>query len=841
VQVVDAGGALAAIGAAGELLIGGDGLARGYLRRPDWTAESFVPDPFGGEPGRRLYRTGDRVRWLADGRLEFLGRLDRQVKIRGFRVEPGEIERVLAGHPGVETCVVATRASSPSELRLAAYLVARDKQAPPATAVLRAFLRERLPEPLVPAAFVVLPALPLTANGKVDRAALPEPRWASGVERPRRRPRDLDEELLAGLFADLLPGDGPPAERVERIGIDDGFFDLGGHSLLASRLASRVRDTFGVELPLRSVFEAPTVAGLAELLRAARSEPGATPPPPLVARPRPQGTAPLSFAQERLWFLSRLEPESTAYHIGVSARLRGRLDRAALAAALAGIVVRHEALRTVFEELPVTAGGQPVQRVLPAAPVPARPAALPRVSLMPLPTPRLDAAAAAIASLWCERPFDLAAGPLLRPLLLELAAAESRLVLAIHHIVADGWSMSVLLRELAVLYPAAARLAAGAGSPPPAAEEAPVLPALPVQYPDFALWQREWLRGEVLEEQLGYWQRQLAGLTTLELPVDRPRGSGAAFGADAGVTPRPQPAPRRAGRRAADLPPALAAAIAALARREAVTPFMVLLAGLQALLARSTGQTDVAVGSPIAGRQRAEIEPLVGFFVNTLVMRTDLSGDPTGSELLGRVREMALGAFAHQDLPFELLVERLAPERDLAGTPLFRVMLVVQNSPWPTVALPDLELVPAAVPGRTAKVDLTLALVLEQGWRGDLEYRRELFDGATIERLLGHLKTLLAELAAAPGLRLSALPCLAEPERAQVVREWNDEEWDREREGWGGTVHQRVSAVAARQPQAVAVVAGSAELSACRPAWNCRLFAIPSQSIPARSSEVCTA
>ncbi|HEY6324424.1 MAG TPA: amino acid adenylation domain-containing protein, partial [Thermoanaerobaculia bacterium] len=587
---------------------------------------------------------------------------------------------------------------------------------------------------------------------------------------------------------DLLPGDGPPAERVERIGIDDGFFDLGGHSLLASRLVSRVRETFSVELPLRSVFEAPTVAGLAGLLRAARSEPGAAPPPPLVARPRPPGTAPLSFAQERLWFLSRLEPESTAYHIGVSARLRGRLDTSALAAALAGIVVRHEVLRTVFEELPVTAGGHPVQRVLPAAPVPARPAALPRVSLMPLPALRRDAAAAAVASLWCERPFDLAAGPLLRPLLLDLAPAESRLVLAIHHMVADGWSMSVLLRELAVLYPAAMRWAAGAGAPPPA--EAPVLPPLLVQYADVAIWQREWLRGDELARQLDYWERQLAGLASLDLPVDRQPAPAAL---DAG----------HAGRQSLALPVGLAESIAGLAAQQGVTLFMVLLGGLQTLLSRYAAQLDVAVGVPIANRNRAEIEPLVGFFVNTLVLRTRLAGQPTGRELLARVRETALGAYAHQDVPFELLVERLAPERQLSGTPLFRVMAVVQDAPWPALALPGLELLPEAVPGRTAKFDLTLSWIPESGWRGELEYNRALFDGASMQRLLGHLRVLLAALVQAPDRRLSELPWLSEPERAALLRDWNDTAVPAPGRG---RVHQRVAAVAASRPDAPAVV-----------------------------------
>ncbi|HXO43693.1 MAG TPA: amino acid adenylation domain-containing protein, partial [Thermoanaerobaculia bacterium] len=546
VQVLDPAGQPVPIGVPGELMIGGDGLARGYLRRPGWTAEKFVPDQFGGEPGQRLYRTGDRVRWLADGRLEFLGRLDRQVKIRGFRIEPGEIERVLGGHPAVETCVVVTHAISPAELRLVAYLVARDKSAPPAAAALRAFLREQLPEPLVPSAFVSLPALPLNASGKVDRAALPAPSWTGDAERPRRRPRGPEEELLAGLFADLLPGDGPPAERRERIGIDDSFFDLGGHSLLATRLASRVRETFAVELPLRDVFEAPTVAALAERLRAAQAA-GAAAPPPLASRPRPEGIAPLSFAQERLWFLSRLEPESTAYHIGVGARLRGRLQHSALAAALDEVVRRHEALRTVFEETPLAGGGgRPVQRIRPPSPPsppwspppspasslrslrpprsagpPPPPPTLPRVDLARLAGHRREVVAAAIASHWCERPFDLSEGPLLRPLLLELAAEESHLVLALHHIVADGWSMGVLLRELAALYPAALQAAAGGALGAPALlpyESRAALPPLPIQYADFAAWQRDWLRGEELARQLGYWELQLAGLAPLNLP-----------------------------------------------------------------------------------------------------------------------------------------------------------------------------------------------------------------------------------------------------------------------------------------------------------------------------------
>jgi amino acid adenylation domain-containing protein len=921
VQVVDGSGQLAPVGVAGELVIGGDGLARGYLRRPDWTAERFVPDPFGDEPGRRLYRTGDRARWLADGRLEFLGRLDRQVKVRGFRIEPGEIERVLAAHPEIESCAVVTLAASagappggadarpaaPADLRLVAYLVARDAQAPPDGAAVRSFLRERLPEPLVPSAFVWLPALPLTPNGKIDRAALPAPSWTGEAERPRRLPRNPEEELLASLFADLLPDAGQPPGEEEagagepgagRLGeagevragerrpgaepaaapapawvsIDDDFFALGGHSLLATRLVSRVRDTFGVELPVRAVFEAPTVAALAERLRGARATEGGTagvPPPPLVRRQpaagpaAPADIAPLSFAQERLWFLAQLEPESTAYHIGVAARLRGRLDVAALAAALGEVVRRHEALRTVFGRAGQTAGAaagegggpavaasRPVQRILP--PSPATLPALARLDLAVLPAGRREEEAAAVAGRWCERPFDLEKGPLLRPLLVELGTGESLLVLALHHIVADGWSMGVLLRELGALYlAAAAARAPGAAGPDRAgardgasAPDAGLAP-LAIQYADFACWQRQWLSGEELDRQLAYWQRQLAGLAQLDLPVDRPPapaaevGAGAEQGAGAGSGAAGQAPARRAARRPLDLSAELAAGIAALSRREGVTPFMALLAGVQALLGRYTGQADVAVGSPIANRNRAEIEPLIGLFVNTLVLRTGVGGDPSGRELLGRVREAALGAYAHQDLPFEKLVERLAPERDLLGTPLFRVLVAVQGGLWRPLALPGLELSPEAVPGRTAKFDLSLTWMPESGWRGELEYRRDLFDGATMARLWGQLEALLGGLAAAPERRLSELPWLGPGERAALLWEWNDAEWARQAEGWGGTVHQRVSAVAARQPLAVAVVAegaaaatyGEIERRSNRLAWRLRRLGVGEESL----------
>jgi len=777
--------------AIGELYIAGDGLARGYLGRPELTAERFLPDPLasGGRAGSRLYRSGDLARRRAGGVLEYLGRSDHQVKLRGYRIELGEIEAALGRHPAVRECVVAVRGDG-DHRRLVAWVAARGAAgagpperggdpggpvgpgaAEPLAWRLREHLRRQLPAYMVPALFVVLPELPHTPTGKVDRKALPAAAAPAEVE-AYTPPAGPEEELLASLWAGLL--------GVERVGRSDDFFGLGGHSLLATRLMSRLREAFGVELPVRSLFEAPLLSALAERVRRARAQGSAAAPP--LPRERPAGELPLSFGQERLWFLAQLEPESTAYHIGVAVRLRGPLDPAALAAALGELVRRHETLRTVF----AVADGRPVQRILP----PPAEVALPRLDLRRLAPTRSERLAAAIAGAWTELPFDLARGPLLRPLLVLLPGGDSRLLLAVHHIAADGWSLGVLVRELGALYPRLAG-AGGAAPPPAAAGVAAGLAALPLQYADFACWQRQWLRGEPLREQLGYWQRQLAALRPLALPADRPLAAGG---------------PRRASRRAADLPPELAAGVRQLARLLGATPFMVLLAGLQAVLARYAGQPDVAVGSPIANRNRAEIEPLVGFFVNTLVLRSDLSGEPTGRELLGRVREVALDAYAHQDVPFELLVERLAPERASQATPLFRVMLAVQNTPWPALALPGLEVATEAVPGRTAKFDLSLTWMPEPAFRGELEYCRDLFDGATVQRLLGHLATFLGALAQAPERRLSELPWLTAPERAALLREWNDTAVPAAPAISGGRVHQRVAASASARPEAPAVV-----------------------------------
>ena len=710
IHVLDARGNLVPVGVAGELCVGGVGLARGYLGRPDRTAESFVPNPLASLPGERLYRTGDLALHRRDGEIEFLGRLDHQVKIRGFRIELGEIETALAAVPGVREAVVVVR-----EDRLVAYVTGDA-----AAGELRSSLRERLPDYMVPAAFVNLRALPLNPNGKVDRKALPAPEELSTGE-SHVAPRTPVEEVLAGIWAELL--------GLERVGADDRFFDLGGHSLLATRVTSRLRGVFGIEVPLRDLFEAPRLADFAirieEMLRG-RPAPSPEPIAPILRT----GPLPLSFAQQRLWFIDQLEPGSPLYNVPAALRVEGPLDPQVLALCLGEVVRRHEALRTTF----TASKGFPEQVIQPAAPF-----GLSVVDLVGLP----ETQALALVEEEAGRPFDLARGPLLRCLLLRLAEDDHIVALTMHHIVSDGWSAGVLVREVAALYPAFAE-----GKPSP-------LPELPVQYADFAVWQRSWLQGEVLESELSFWRRQLSGLPPLlELPTDRPRPAVQSF---------------RGASQRVELP--------ALGRHEGATLFMVLLAGFQALLARYSGQDDLAVGSPIAGRNRVEIEGLIGFFVNTLVLRGDLTGTPTFRELLARVRETALAAYLHQDMPFEKLVEELEPERSLAHAPLFQVMLVLQNAPFESLEIEDLRLRPMIAEGTTAKFDLTLAFEEKDGGlSGTLEYATDLFDASTIGRLFGHLERFLTAALEAPERSVSELPLLSPAERHQAIVEWSDTE-----------------------------------------------------------------
>jgi amino acid adenylation domain-containing protein len=755
-------------GVPGELCLGGRAVGRGYWGRPDLTAEVFVPDPFRAEAEARLYRTGDLCRRLPSGVLEYLGRLDHQVKVRGVRVELGEIEGVLRSRPTVREAVAMVREDAPGDARLVAYvtlLPAGDERSAPAE--LRAAARAQLPEPMVPSAIVVLDALPRLPSGKVDRRALPVPGAAIAIERVA--PSGPIEEALAAIFAEVL------ALPVEQVGASDGFFELGGHSLSATQAVTRIRAALGVDLPLRAVFDAPTPAALAarvEALLTASVRPGA---PDLVPVAR-GGALPLSFGQERLWFLAQLDPTSPAYVIPLALRLAGDLDDGALERALTEIVRRHEVLRTTFR----VDGGKPAQVIHAPGPVP-----LERASLADLPADARERALRAEAEAEARRPFDLGTGPVLRVKLLEVAAGDHVLLLTLHHIVSDAWTSTVLLRELAALYAAFRK-----GDPSP-------LPELPLQYADYAVWQRGWLSGGVLEEQIDYWKEQLAGAPpALELPTDRPRPPVQSF---------------RGAQQSFALSPELTAAIKDLARREGATLYMVLLAAFDVLLHRHTGQDDVVVGTPIAGRTRREVEGLVGFFLNTLVMRTRLAPDLTFKQLVARVKEVSLGAYAHQDMPFERLVQEIQPAPDPGRSPLFQVIFNLQNAPREGVRLPGLALRGAVAENATVKVDLTLLMAdLPRGLAGRVEYASDLFDGATIARFVRQLETLLAAVTREPQRLLRDLPVLPDDERQRLLVAWNDTDAPfstRER------FHELFEAQVDATPGAPALVAGPARLT----------------------------
>ncbi|HEX7317735.1 MAG TPA: amino acid adenylation domain-containing protein [Pyrinomonadaceae bacterium] len=745
----------------------GAGLARGYLNRPSLTAEKFIPDPFTAEAGGRMYRTGDVARFLADGRIEYLGRADHQVKVRGFRIELGEIEAALHAHAWVRDAMVTAREEvGGGGKRLVAYVVSKDGAAL-TPAELRQSLKGRLPEYMVPSQFVVLDEMPLTPNGKVDRKRLPEPEpVGAGLSGAYVAPRGAVEEAVAGVWAEVL--------GVERVGAEDNFFELGGHSLLATQVISRVRAAFGVELPLRSLFEAPTVRGLA-----ARVEAGAgrhlSSLPPLSAGER-DGELPLSFTQQRLWFLDQLEPGSAFYNIAAAARLVGELDASALAESLREVARRHEALRTRF----VTSGGSPVQVIDPSPNLP-----LPVLDLSRLPEGQREAEFEGLAREEARRPFDLARGPLLRTSLVRLGEREHVLLVTMHHIVSDGWSVGVLMREVAALYDAFSR-----------GEESP-LAELPIQYADFARWQRECVRGELLETQLSYWKRQLEGApAVLELPADHSRPAVQTY---------------EGARQSLQLPEALSAAIKNLGRKEGHTLFVTLLTSFVALLHRYTGQQDIVVGSPVSGRNRLETEELVGFFVNTLALRANLGGGPTFAELAGRVRDAVLEAHAHQDVPFEKVVEALQVERDLSRSPLFQVMFVLKNASADEQKVSGLALAPLEIDNGTAKFDLTLYVEeTARGLLGTFEYNTSLFEPRTIARMLAHFHTLLESVVADEHHRVSELPLLDGAERRQILTDWNQTEQPYDRHA---CLHQLFERQAVLTPDATALVGGTHRLS----------------------------
>ena len=744
-------------GAVGELYIGRAGLARGYLRRAGLSATRFVPNPFPGGAGERLYRTGDLARFQADGNIEYIGRIDHQVKVRGFRIELGEIEAALAGLAGVRDAVVLAH-DGVGGTQLAGYVVADSAEdAERLRESLRESLKRHLPDYMVPAHLMLLERMPLTVNGKLDRQALPQPD-ASLSQQAYRAPGSELEQRIAAIWSEIL--------GVERVGLDDNFFELGGHSLLATRVISRVRQEQQLDASLKALFERPVLEAFAQGLERTTD---AVSTIPLADRQQPLA---LSFAQERQWFLWQLEPESAAYHIPSALRLRGRLDVDALQRSFDSLVARHETLRTRFR----LEGGRSYQQVQPAVSVSIEREQFGEEGLIE----RIQAIVV--------QPFDLERGPLLRVNLLQLAEDDHVLVLVQHHIVSDGWSMQVMVEELVQLY---AGYSQGLDV---------VLPALPIQYADYALWQRSWMEAGEKERQLAYWTGLLGGeQPVLELPFDRPR---------------PARQSHRGAQLGFELSRELVEAVRALAQREGASSFMLLLASFQALLYRYSGQADIRVGVPIANRNRVETERLIGFFVNTQVLKADLDGRMGFDELLAQARQRALEAQAHQDLPFEQLVEALQPERNASHNPLFQVLFNHQSeirSVTPEVQLEDLRLEGLAWDGQTAQFDLTLDIQEdENGIWASFDYATDLFDASTVERLAGHWRNLLRGIVANPRQRLGELPLLDAPERRQTLSEWNPAQRECAVQG---TLQQRFEEQARQRPQAVALILDEQRLS----------------------------
>jgi amino acid adenylation domain-containing protein len=769
------------IGIPGELYIGGAGVARGYLHRPELTAERFVPNPFSAEPGARLYKTGDRARYLPSGAVEFLGRLDFQVKIRGYRIEPGEIEAALRQHPTVREALVLALDHESGEKRLVAYITLRGSEIPPGAA-LRAFLGERVPAHMIPSAFVLLEALPLTPNGKIDRKALPPPEQDSlPPGEDFIAPRTPTEEQLAAIWADLL--------GVPQVSVTENFFALGGHSLLAVRVLSRMQAHFQIELPLSALFEAPTIAELA--LRIAQvqtgqehdgalSPRGAAPAQqrskPITRRSAAGQPAPLSFAQQSLWLVDKLTPGQAGYHLPCALRLTGPLNHAALEQSIQEIARRHESLRTTFRIIE----GQPRQMIAPVLRVPFDVADMQHLAegeREERARQRIDAEMA--------RPFDLEQGPLVRVTLLRLAENDALLVVIMHHTITDGWSKDILVSELTTLY-----AAFSTGQPSP-------LPELPIQYADYALWQRERLQGEQMERLLTYWKKQLSGAPeVLELPSDHPRPAVYSF---------------RGGYLPFQMPAALVEQLKTLSQQERSTLFMTLLAAFQTLLARYTGRDDIVVGSPIANRARAETEGLIGYLVNMLVLRATFTDHISFRDLLRQVRATALEAYAHQDMPIEKLVEVLQPQRSLSYNPLFQALFAVEKAPPSHLEAGKLTWQAVDVGSTVAKVDLALNLQEdEQGWSGAFEYSTDLFEKATIERLLGHWLTLLEGIASNPDQPVATLPLLTQAEQQQILVDWNqtDAPYPADR-----CFHHLFEEQAARIPDALAAAYGKEQVS----------------------------
>ncbi|OEJ61347.1 hypothetical protein BGM19_28355 [Streptomyces agglomeratus] len=765
-RVLDSGLRLVPVGVVGELYVSGVQLARGYLGCPGLTAGRFVADPFGGA-GSRMYRTGDLVRWTRDGELVFVGRADDQVKIRGFRVEPGEVEAVLGSHPEVSRAVVVAREGVGGK-QLVAYAAGIGGGLPDRER-LREFLASQLPEFMVPAAVMVLDALPLTVNGKLDRRALPEPEFSGDTY---RAPRNLHEEILAGLFAEVLD--------LDQVGIDDGFFTLGGHSLLATRLTSRIRSVLGIEVPIRAVFENPTVAGLTPWL--AHNRPVQI---PVVAGPRPK-QLPLSFAQRRLWFLHRFEGPSATYNVPMRLRLQTQPDTDALVSAIGDVVRRHESLRTVFTEI----DGTPIQRVLPAETVD-----IPVEVQHATTATDLETLVAQVA----RYEFDLQTQIPIRARIINTDDHQCTLILVVHHIAADGWSLVPLMRDLSDAY--AARCDGNEPNWQP----------LTVQYADYTLWQREILGTEndpdsVLSHQFDYWRNELANLPEqTPLPFDRPRPPTATYHGDI------QPL---------HIEPDTRNAIEHLAHQHGVTPAMITQAALAILLNKLGAGNDIPIGSPIAGRTDDALNNLIGFFVNTWVLRVNLQNTDTFTDILNQVREKALAAYANQDAPFEQLVELLNPTRTTAHHPLFQTSLAFQNNSLPHLTLGNINTTFEPTSTGTSRFDLLFNIVEppddengNTGYKGIVEYATDLFDRETIEQLITRYLNLLKTAVTHPDTPLQTIDVLLPHERHQLLETWNDTAMTAASTAASTTVYQVIEEQIRRSPDATAVVFGEAELT----------------------------
>ena len=757
VLILDESGNELGVGQVGEIAVRSRYLSPGYWQKPDLTAAVYRADPNCGT--NRIFRTGEWGRLSTDGCLEHLGRKDAQVKIRGYRVEIYETELALLRHPAVDQVLVISRESIRGDKYLAAYIVLNESSEP-TVSELRIFLRERIPEYMIPSAFVFLGVLPLTPNGKVDRSALPEPSMARpSLDVSFVAPKGPIEETLGKMWIEIL--------GIERIGARDNFFDVGGNSLSAMQVVARMEKTFNARIPLKTFFESPTISRSSRNLSANFGPSENLDVLHIVPAAR-DSSLPLSFAQQRLWFLDQWEPGSAVYNICRAHRLTGRLDVTAMEESLNAVVQRHEILRTTFPAI----DGQPTQVIAPVLSL-----RLVVVDLQKLPVVEREAQSQCLANEEARSPFDLFQGPLLRATLVELTEDEYLFLLIVHQIVCDGWSLQIFFREFWTYYEAYS------------AKHLTSVPTLPVQYADFSVWQRQWLQGEVLESQLLYWKKQLGtSLPILNLPIDRSRPALQGF---------------RGARRPLVFSEFLTEGLNELSRREGVTLFMTLMAAFQTILYRYTWEEDLVVGFPIANRNWGETAGLIGFFVNTLVLRTDLSGNPTFNAVLSRVRDACLGAYAHQDLPFERLVQELRPERDRSRNPLFQVMFVFQIPESSGVDLQGLRSQPMDVDAGTSKFDLTLSLAeREERLTGFIECSTDLFDRSTIERMMGHFQTLLAGIVANPEQPISTVPLLTEAERDQLLVEWNNTQVDYPNDS---SVHELFEAQVERTPEAVAV------------------------------------